>query len=213
MSIGDPGIGRGADAAAGSRRPRRAPRIDAGGEIGAWEAHIRRAPFRKLVIEVDVTAGFEPESGLVQDVADSLEDVLDKPDGIEVVTTQRSSRPARTTPGRAPSSSVLGSAQLATSAPDVDRVHVLFLDGRDGGDGVVLGSAWDHLHVAIFKQSLKSQCDRVLATSSSGLCRGAELTVLLHELGHVIGLTDDGVPMVSDHRDRAHGHHDVDPRR
>jgi hypothetical protein len=41
-------------------------------------------------------------------------------------------------------------------------------------------------------------------------CEAAEVGILTHEIGHVIGLVDNGLPMVDDHRDPVteHGAHD-----
>jgi hypothetical protein len=43
------------------------------------------------------------------------------------------------------------------------------------------------------------------------LSRFVEQTTLVHELGHAVGLVDNGVEMVDDHLDVAHGHHCENP--
>ena len=37
--------------------------------------------------------------------------------------------------------------------------------------------------------------------------RFVEQSTLVHELGHAVGLVDNGVPLVSQHKDSAHGAH------
>lgn len=84
---------------------------------------------------------------------------------------------------------------------------VVFLGGqfRDGSQsypsmvGVSLGGT---TVVAIFK-------DVVLGTGSDvGLTtRYVEQATVVHELGHALGLVDNGIAMHQDHRDREHGKH------
>jgi len=85
-------------------------------------------------------------------------------------------------------------------------LYLLFLDGHFREDGrieeEVLGvSLRSRGIIAMFGPSLRSQ-------ASSGL---AEQIAVVHEIGHAIGLVDSGIEMVSEHRDRAHGHHCDNP--
>jgi hypothetical protein len=63
----------------------------------------------------------------------------------------------------------------------------------------------------MYKQTLATGCDQLLRAFANQLCRSAETAVMTHEMGHVIGLVDNGLPMLTDHRDPDHLHHDVDP--
>lgn len=46
---------------------------------------------------------------------------------------------------------------------------------------------------------------------SFSACRRAEVGLLGHEIGHVLGLVNNGVEMVSDHEDPEHPNHTLDP--
>lgn len=94
------------------------------------------------------------------------------------------------------------------SSGDLATFYGLWLDGmyadgagaQDGVLGVSLGNTGV---IAMFKP--------VIASTGSiafpNLERFVEQTVLIHELGHGAGLTNNGIPMLSPHQDEAHGAH------
>jgi len=87
-------------------------------------------------------------------------------------------------------------------APDTAVFHFLFLDGYYAENGErqdsVLGvSLGDTGVIAMFTPVIG---DGVLA-------RFVEQTTMIHELGHAVGLVDNGLTMVDDHLDREHGAH------
>lgn len=86
---------------------------------------------------------------------------------------------------------------------------VLLLDGyyadEDGREDQVLGvSLGDTGVVALF--------ERVVAASGTALVRTfVEQSTLMHEIGHAVGLVNNGLPMVTSHQDRVHGNHCTNP--
>lgn len=81
--------------------------------------------------------------------------------------------------------------------------YILYLNGRfqdqEGVQPNVLGVSIGHTGViAMFKPV-------VAGTGSSA--KKVEQTTLIHELGHAVGLVDNGVSEVSEHRDDPHGAH------
>lgn len=204
-----PGSGT-AGAATGAAGAAAAP-----GAIPLWEAHIRGDVYRKMVVEVDVTRGFAPESGVMEEVFSTLTNLLDKPDGIEVVFDQELEPVGASHAWTFAELQALASDHMNLGvAEGVDRIHVMWLDGHDesdGDSGSVLGLAWGHRHIVMYKQTLAAGCDQLLSAVANQLCRAAERAVMTHEVGHVIGLVDNGLPMITDHRDPDHGHHSGDP--
>lgn len=101
----------------------------------------------------------------------------------------------------------LAAAYRDTPTSSGDLVfHVLFVDGYYLDDGVrqesVLGvSLGDSGTIAMFAPVI----------GDGPLSRFIEQTTLVHELGHAVGLVDNGVDMVDDHLDAAHGHHCENP--
>jgi hypothetical protein len=91
-------------------------------------------------------------------------------------------------------------------------VHALWLDAFyvEGGERQeeLLGRALEGSGVvALFKPAL----ERARAADPEGGLELLEQVVLLHAMGHALGLVDDGVPMVRPHLDED-GHHCTNPR-
>jgi hypothetical protein len=178
---------------------------------------IRAAPYPSLVVEVDSVPGMEPDGQNETDLAAVLDALVDKPAGIEVVRDgaldSRGADHAWTFDELMELAD--GSFDRAIAA-DAIAVHAMFIDGHsaeDSDQGVILGLAWSHTHIAIFEQTIRDMCE---ASSLPPLlagrqCRGAELAIWTHESGHLLGLVDNGLPMVNDHRDpdSDHGAHDA----
>ncbi len=96
-------------------------------------------------------------------------------------------------------------------------IHGLYTDGSydNGGEGTVLGFAYGGARLVMMRDAIDDACDDpVLGLLPGGAdeeaCAALEATVLLHELGHLFGLVNNGLPMVSDHQDVDHGAHDDD---
>jgi hypothetical protein len=164
--------------------------------------------YRRWHIEVDYAAGKQPSQALLSFLHDRLAPVVDKPDGIvlqfdEALTdTSRSwSAQAIVDYARQHKGTRGGDGTVAT--------QLLFLSGhsdRDQGDSKVLGVAIGHDLVAIFVDQVGGMCAGAILP---GTCSTAPFfrSVALHELGHSLGLVDNGLPMVRDHEDDAHQGH------
>ena len=95
---------------------------------------------------------------------------------------------------------------LADSAAE-RTYYLVFVSGNfASGDGVqegVLGvSIGDTGVIAMFKDVIASTGGIVPNTE-----RYVEQSVLIHEMGHALGLVENGVPTIADHHDEAHGAH------
>ena len=86
--------------------------------------------------------------------------------------------------------------------------YILFVSGHftdaNGPNASVLGVSIGNTGViAMFK-------DVVRSTGLSNVQRFVEQSTLVHELGHAIGLVNNGVPLASAHQDGPHGAHCTD---
>ncbi|MEA3136573.1 MAG: hypothetical protein QOJ26_291 [Thermoplasmata archaeon] len=85
-------------------------------------------------------------------------------------------------------------------------LHVLYLDGRSAGDDVdhrTLGrTLMDHGVVAIFRTAYSS-AHRTVDDGWVDATAEMDQHVLLHEVGHALGLVGNGIPQVRDHGDPA----------
>ena len=177
--------------------------------------YIRSTQYSKMVLEIDSVPGFEPRAGAQSELLGQLESILDKPQGISVVNDG--------TLVSLGEDHAWTDAELFALADDnfdlaVDedtiKMHVLFVDGssaRDTNSGRILGLAWANTHLVMFKQSIEDTCSAGVTPPllQEPLCEGAEFSIWLHEVGHLLGLVNTGLSMVNDHQDEEHGAHDV----
>lgn len=180
------------------------------------ERYIRGDRARRLVIELDRVAGHEPPAAVSAGIAADLADVLDKPGGVEVVVdgtiTSRGTDHAWTDEELG---TLATETRSFTDPAETVSMHAIFVDGhsaRDTGSSVVLGVALDLETLVIFADTV----DRACSSATIGpllrdqLCEAALRNVWLHEIGHVLGLVNRGLPMQVDHEDDGHPAHDED---
>lgn len=165
--------------------------------------------FTRLVLEVDYVDGFGPMEEAEQGMIDKVRPLVDKPDGVEAVHDQ-----TIVSRGEDHAWSVEELDRLADETDTLSvgdnttKMHVLFVDGHfeeDSDDGKVLGLAWGNKNIAIFKKTIRDNCEGLL--TGDRLCRFAEQAIYTHEVGHVLGLVNNGVPIQSNHHDVEHGAH------
>jgi hypothetical protein len=167
---------------------------------------------RTLSFELDAVAGLEPYASSLEYLTGFVSRAIDKPDGVFFETDE--------TLAPFGAEHVWGFAELDAYARQHVRddgsgsvsIHVLLVDGQyDGGEesGTVLGLAWGQRHIALFQQSIRSGCSSGLGGLSAATCEIVERNVWAHEIGHVIGLVDNGLTQQTPHRDPDHGRHDV----
>ena len=95
---------------------------------------------------------------------------------------------------------------LATAEEPGQKVAlVIFIHGNYQSEDAVLGLHFSGLRAAfIFKDNLQK------FGGSDQFLRRMEQATVVHEVGHVVGLVNNGVPMAVPHEDAAHPHHSTD---
>ena len=212
-----PGCGRGSD---GDTSPA------AGGGFGPRDL-VTSEPYRRLLIELDVVEGREPAERALTDFQSQLEALvvsghLGKPEGIELRRdeTLEAQVDADTKRSFAELDALADLHRSVAPGDDASYVHLVYVDGAfesDGDDGLVLGFAWGGDSIVMLKDNIERACGGsetlrrpALRALADRVCEASEASVLLHELGHLLGLVDNGTPMVEPHKDEAHGAHDTD---
>lgn len=191
------------------------PLRDGGGPVlTRIERYIRSDVDRRLVLEIDSVPGFGPRAGVGDRVAAVFGGLLDKPDGIAPMdggtVTSRGADHAWT---------VEELVETANATFDLEvpagtiKLHVLFIDGRyarDSGGTTTLGVALGDTHVVMFEDRIERGCagGGVGPLLQDDLCSLTEVSVLVHEVGHAIGLVNNGLAMVTGHEDAEHVAHD-----
>jgi hypothetical protein len=182
--------------------------------------------YQRLVFEVDAVPGFEPRTDALDELRSQLDGLrasghLGKPAGIDIVVDTNDALPRAPSADHAYTSDELEAlsrdhlGRKGTSTEAV--VHVLYVDGHsadDSGGSLVLGVAYEHALLVVFKATLEAGCASPSAKSKlvrtpDTLCSLTEQSVLVHETGHLLGLVNRGLPMVAPHQDDAHGKHDA----
>ena len=174
--------------------------------------------FTQVVVEVDYADGAEPNTGggvAADDPWQLLERNLDALfDGTKQLTVPHAldeMEPIGAIEGESFDSAAL--LELAEahrnrlSGDGVATFYVLYVDGtyEKGGEAQnnVLGvSIGDTGVVAMFAPVIRSAGGPVRVVE-----RYVEQAVLVHELGHAVGLVNNGLSLTSDHHDAEHGAH------
>ena len=176
----------------------------------AWD-YLRKEEFTSLLVEVDYVAGRRPSEAALDALQDALETHLDKPDGVGIVVDDEI--PSQGAPTWTYEAAEALEVRYRDHYRDFDRgeavLYFLYLDGHsdsDDADGRILGYAYHGSSLVMFK-------DTISDSSGPPIVRNAvEPTVIVHELGHVLGLVRNGIPMQLDHLDTSHGAHCDNPR-
>lgn len=178
------------------------------------EDYIRGDRFAKLVLEVDSVAGFEPREASANAIVSQLQALLAKGGGITVAKQSGLPSKGADHAWTFEELDALAKETFDAAVPaDTIKMHALFLDGHSADDtsgGKVLGLAWAQTHLVIFKKTIEDGCRAGLTgLLAEKVCEDAEKGVWLHEVGHLLGLVNNGLPMVTPHADADHPAHDA----
>jgi hypothetical protein len=165
--------------------------------------------FTRLVLEVDYVDGYGPMAEAESAMIDKISPLVDKPDGVEAMHDEKIvSRGEDHAWSIDELDALADETNTLSVGSNTIKMHVLFVDGhydQDSDDGKVLGVAWGRKNIAIFKKTIRDNCQGIL--TGDELCKFAEQAIWTHEVGHVLGLVNNGVPVQSNHHDVEHGHH------
>lgn len=173
---------------------------------GEWaEDFLSDETYTSLTIEVDWTSGQRPASRAMDLLEQRANERLTKPGGITLVEDDSIS----TSMSRWSVEEIL---ELEEEHRDHRKegsetaMYVVYLDGRsdrDEGDSRILGVAYSASSFAIFKESIREVASNILSVSAEDI----ERSVVVHELGHLLGLVNNGIRMCTDHEDDDHPKH------
>lgn len=161
--------------------------------------------FTSMIIELVYVEGFEPSQTAIDNFALFATSRTFKPDGISI------EKRAIPSPGK-DSYTIEDIANIEReqrqyyNTSDEIAVWVLFIDGksdRDEGSQVVLGTAYWNTSFVIYQENVQKLSNSPFEPRRSIL----ESTVITHEFAHILGLTDLGSPMQTDHEDEEHPKH------
>ncbi|GGZ78800.1 membrane metalloprotease [Algibacter mikhailovii] len=155
--------------------------------------------FKSIRIELVYIEGFEPSDEAVDNFVSFLTNLCFKPDGITVEKRSLSS-PEQETYTIEEIADIEREERKFYNTSDQIAVWALFMDGKsdkDEGDRVVLGTAYWNTSFVIYQNTIQRLSDSPFEPSRTKL----ESTVINHEFGHILGLTNLGAPMQTEHED------------
>lgn len=161
--------------------------------------------FDSMIIEVVYVEGFEPSATAINNFVSFLSSRINKSGGI---TVEKRAIPS-------PGNATYTNAQII-AIEDANRIHynegseiavwAFFADAKSSTDtstAVVLGTAYRNTSFVIYENTVKKLSGGLYKPSTAVL----ESTVIEHEFGHILGLTNAGTAMQSAHEDADHKRH------
>lgn len=151
--------------------------------------------YKSLVVEIDYMKGYKPRQRTLDNLRNFLETYLNKPKGISIVLHEVAS----TTSDSLSMSDVAGFEDKNRNRfvhQDKTSIYILFTDGVHPG-GRILGMAYQNTSAVVYGKEIRKH------SSVAGRLKREELetAVLLHEIGHLIGLVNKGSESQADHVD------------
>lgn len=161
--------------------------------------------YNELVVEVQSFEGQEPSDAVLQNLKSFLEARLNKPAGITFNKTSIN-------PDRSAKYSISDVQKIeqkhrnSYSENKKAAIYFLFVDGEyseNANGNIVLGVAYGASSMVIFNNSISQNSGGFGQPSKDGL----ETTVCMHEIGHLLGLVNNGSEMTVNHADPSNPQH------
>lgn len=178
--------------------------LDPSAGPGDWAREfLQPDSYRELVFEVDYVSGQRPSSSAMDLLEQRAEEHLRKPDGVRVqVDDALSVSQDRWTTQEI--RDLEADHRDRTKSGSTAVMYVVYLDGEYAGGSGAVGLAYAAASFAIFDERLEQAASNSVVVSPAAL----ERAVVVHEMGHNLGLVDNGIPMAcGDHEDPDHPKH------
>jgi hypothetical protein len=175
-------------------------------EVGSSANDILAAnTYTSLSVEIIYVQGFEPTQTAINNFMSFLEERTFKPDGISTTLTAIES-PGNMSYTLDDIAALEQTHRMNYNTESEVVIWAFFADApsaNNTGTSVVLGTAYRNTSFVIFQETIQELSNEPLEPSRSVL----ETTVITHEFGHLLGLTNLGTPLQSNHENAAHPKH------
>lgn len=172
--------------------------VDDAGDVGVNGRAILRNDRAAMVIEIDAQQGVEPSEEALAHLRTTLEDVAGKPQGIRFEGPDTFT--STTTTWTAEELRATAAEHRTTATTDTEvSIHLLYVAGShaddEGEQTNAIGLAYSASNAAVFPDRWQG------LASVLGSSQAIEEAVLVHELGHLLGLVNLGYTSDLDHED------------
>ncbi|TNJ46144.1 membrane metalloprotease [Tamlana fucoidanivorans] len=161
--------------------------------------------FTSMIIEIVYVEGLEPTQNTINNFVTFLNNRTYKPSGITVKKRVIPS-PGQATYTIEDIANIEREERQEYNQGSKIAVWALFIDGKsdnDVGNEVVLGTAYWNTSFVIYEETVQALSNSPFEPERSVL----ETTVINHEFGHILGLTNLGSTMQTNHEDVDHPKH------
>ena len=157
--------------------------------------------YKSLVVEIQYVAGFKPEQVTINHLGSFLETYLNKPRGIHIVLNEIEAM-ERNALSVEKVAEIERDKRTRFVTNDTVAIYILFTNGVHTGNKI-LGMAYRNTSAVVYGKAIRKY------SSMDGRLTHQELetAVLLHEIGHLLGLINKGSAAQSKHVDPAFPDH------
>jgi len=163
------------------------------------------ATFKSMFVEVVYVQGFEPSASSINNFVSFLNARANKPGGITVKKRAIAST-GKATYTNQDIVDIEDANRTEYNSSNQIAVWAFFADGESASNTdteVVLGTAYRNTSFVIYEETIHGLSDSPFEPKRSLI----ETTVITHEFGHILGLTNLGSALQSNHEDTAHAKH------
>lgn len=182
---------------------------------------VRSDHYPNMVIEYDYIDGFKVDDSTQTAIESEIGQLVDKLGTVEAITGDAIPATAED-----PAYSLDDVRLIEEEYRDyftkgkTAALYILHLNGHYETDTELektLGLAYSESSVVVFQQALMETCELKKQFAPSEyvdlLCPTGEAVTIVHEIGHILGLVDNGIPMTVSHKDiEAYGDHCMNPQ-
>ncbi|QOD59795.1 membrane metalloprotease [Polaribacter haliotis] len=164
--------------------------------------------FKKLIVEVAYIEGFKPTESALNNFKNFIQNRTNKSRGVEFITKIIPTT-GKTVYTLDEVVDIEKQYRTKYNSNETIAVWVLFINGkssRDNNQGSILGSAYWNTSFVIYEETIQGLSNSAFEPERSLL----ESSVINHEFGHILGLTNLGSALQSDHEDTDHPKHCIE---
>jgi hypothetical protein len=155
--------------------------------------------FDKMIVEIAFIEGFKPTQRALDNFKNLIEERTFKTAGVTFIEKEISAT-GKTEYTLDEVVAIEKENRTKYNANSTIAVWVLFINGnssRDSNQGSILGSAYWNTSFVIYEETIQGLSNSAFEPERSLL----ESAVIHHEFGHILGLTNIGTDLQSDHED------------